>query len=284
MRGWPRHARPGVPGHPQAPTRAGRRAPGTVCRAQQGNRPADGPTVRPLTPPIFHVPKSDVAAHLGDLEGDAEERAVDLVRRYDCSDWPRRCRHYELREAFYVLDLLDRVLTAADRSWAAAGRSLDVGARHWPYLAAQRAAVPGAWDGVELEGHRRYRSLQTRESVARWRLRGWDDCRYHSGSVTALAGPYRLVTWFLPFVTITPLVLWGLRSEEFRPTELLAHTWGLLEPGGLLLVTNQDEDEADAQGRLFAELGITAERLGPLPSPLSPFVHVRHGWLARCPA
>ncbi len=235
------------------------------------------------TPPILFVRPADLAVLLGGLEGEAEARALELVRRYDCSDWGRRCRPYELAETLYVLDLLDRVLTGDERAWAAAGTSLDVGARHWPYLAALRTAVPGAWDGVELEGRRRYRSLQTRESVARWRLRGLAGCRFVTGSVTSLPGPYRLITWFLPFVTLTPLRLWGLPETEFRPVELLTHVWSTLASGGLLLVTNQGPDEHAEQGRLFECVGIAADSLGELPATLSPFRHRRFGWLARRP-
>lgn len=261
-----------------------------VVRPIIPRRPSSGPS-RPssfaptsFTPPMLYVPKADLAAYIGGLDGDAAERAFELTRRFDCSEWSHRCRHYELRESFYVLDLLDRVLPEDLRMWAADGRCLDVGARHWPYLAAQRTAVLAAWDGVELEGRRRYRSLQTRQSVARWRMRGMDDCGYHTGSVTELAGPYRLVTWFLPFVTLTPLVLWGLSEVAFEPASLLEHVWSIIEPGGVLLVTNQDAEEAAEQGRLFDRLGIDAEHIGPLPSPLSPFVHVREGWFARRPS
>lgn len=204
-----------------------------------------------------------------------------LADRYDTSAWRFRCRRHELAENRYVLALLDAALSPEERRWAADGRSLDVGAKNWAYFAAQRSAVPGPWHAVELTGGERHKSFLTREGVARRRLRGLPSCRFVTGDVRDLRGPYRLVTWFLPFVTPGPLRAWGLdEAEHFGPDELLDHVWCLLEPGGVLLVSNQGAREAEIQGELFERHGIAAVALGPLAGQWSPFRHPRPVWRA----
>ncbi len=205
-----------------------------------------------------------------------------LEARYDLRAWRAPLvQRGELAEAWYALDVLDWALPDDVRAHAAGGRSLDVGAKTWAYLAAQVAAVPGRWDAVELTGRVRRHSLLRREQIARRRLAHLDGCRYVTGCVTSMSGPYRLVTWFLPFLTPGPVVAWGLDPDrELRPAELLAHVWSIIEPGGTLLVTNQGERESELQGELFADAGIAAVPLGPAPTTLSPFRSARWAWRA----
>jgi hypothetical protein len=196
-------------------------------------------------------------------------------RRYPTAGWSRSVRPAELAECLYVLELLDAALPSG-----ASGPALDVGSKSWSYLAAQRSVVPGQWDGVELDAHRRIGGLQTRASIARWRLAQHPGCRFIAGSVTDLPGPYGVVTWFLPFVHPEPHRRWGLPDSLFDPAALLRHVWSTVAPGGVLVVSNQGEAEADTQAALFAESGIAVEALGVLAASVSPFRHPRPVWRA----
>lgn len=211
--------------------------------------------------------------------GPGAAHADALCARYgvDLTQWAAICRPEELHESLYVLDLFDLHLSRS----APFGPGLDVGSKNWPYLPALAAAVPGPWTGVELAANRRYATLVTRAAVALRRCRAVGDATYLAGSVTDVESSFGVVTWFLPFVSIGPLRNWGLPDSAFDPCGLLGHVWNLVAPGGLLWITNQNDDEAAAQSRLFEAVGIEVELLGPMQSVLSPFRLTRTGWLAR---
>lgn len=237
-------------------------------------------TVRNLirwTPPTGPVHPTDVPANWP-----SGTRAIEIAERYQVATWRSIIRPWEVAEAAYVLALLDEVVPDELRASGASGRALDVGCKGWSYLAAQRAVVPSPWDGVEIDANRRVGGLQTRASIARWRIaqptaRG---CGFIAGSVSQLPGPYRLVTWFLPFVRPEPHRRWGLPRRLFDPEGLLTHVWSIIEPGGVLIVSNQDAAEAQRQGELFASCEIDAELLGPVAADLSPFTNERPVWRA----
>jgi hypothetical protein len=109
------------------------------------------------------------------------------------------------------------------------------------------------------------------------------NCAFISGDVRTLAGPYSLITWFLPFLTLAPLAAWGLPQRYLAPTELLTHVLSLLSPAGALLVVNQGEAEAQAQAQAFASLRVETQSLGPIRSALSPLTRERYGFLYRAP-
>lgn len=241
-------------------------------------------TVRNLirwTPPMGSVQPTDVLGQWPD-----SARAIELAERYQAATWRSVIRPWEVAEAAYVLALLDEVVPGGLRSSDSGARALDVGCKGWSYLAAQRAVAPMAWDGVELDAHRRVGGLQTRASIARWRTaqRATRGCGFIAGSVTEVSGPYRLVTWFLPFVRPEPHRRWGLPRRLFDPEGLLAHVWSVIEPGGVLVVSNQGLVEAERQGELFAACSMRAELLGPVASDLSPFANERPVWRAIKPS
>jgi hypothetical protein len=226
------------------------------------------------TPPIRSVRPTDVNAALVSLAVPAS-----LARVVDTDRWSTSVRPWEVPETAYVLALMDAVVPAELRHRAA--RGLDVGSKSWSYLAAQRGIVSGQWVGAELDAHRRVGGLQTRASIAHWRLRSFPDCRFIAGSVELVTDSYDVVTWFLPFVTAEPHKRWGLAARAFDPTGLAAHVWSLVAPGGVLVVSNQGDGEAARQAEIFDSLDIDAVCLGPVAGELSPFTNARPVWLAR---
>lgn len=231
----------------------------------------------PLAPPVWKLRRASLERWLAARPPAVRRRAEALAARYDLSRWPQACWPHEIGESLHLLDLCDRHLVGR----VPPGRGLDVGSKNWAYLPALAAAFPHGWDGIELDAQRRYLTLHTRASVARWRARHFPGCRYRAGSVLELAGSWALVTWILPFLTPEALRACGLPAAELRPLELLRHVHGLLVPGGLLFVVNQGAREAALQRALFEEAGIAAEPLGQLDATLSPYRQPRHGWLVR---
>lgn len=213
------------------------------------------------------------------LDHAARQRLIQLSARYSPRAWTALCDADTYHINLYTLDICDRYLGSAP----AAGRGLDIGCKDWDYLPALASWSGLAWDGVEIDAHRRHINLVTRRACGERMAAAFPGSRYLAGSVTGLDERYSLITWFLPFVLPAPLRAWRLPDRLFQPTALLAHTYGLLQPGGRMLIVNQGETEAAAQQRLFSAQGIAAEALGPMESALSPFTQQRYGWLVTRP-
>ena len=217
-----------------------------------------------------------------------QARVDDLAGRYDLAPLAAACGAVERAESLYVLDLLDRHgLADPDRSGA--GRALDVGSKNGAYLPGLATAWPHGWDAVELDAHRRYWTLRTRRAHGEAMAGAFPGCRFHAADVRSLDGSYARITWFLPFVHPDAHAAWGLAPATFAPAELLAHVLERLTPDGRMLVVNQGEAEAEAQGALFArslavastgpDATFTSTALGRIDSDLSPFRKPRFGWI-----
>lgn len=203
-----------------------------------------------------------------------------LEERFELSRWEGLCNAQDWRESLYVLDVLTTYLP----SGLPAGRALDVGSKNGTYLPGLVTAQPRAWEAVELDAHRRYLWGTTRRAYGERMAGALPDCRFVAGDVRTLEGPWAVVTWFLPFLTEAPLRAWGLPARELAPDALLRHVSSRLVPGGALLVVNQGEEEARLQRELFDRLGLSAQTLGRIESPLSPFKRERFGFLFRAPS
>jgi len=200
-----------------------------------------------------------------------------LETRFDLSRWSQCCAAHDWRESLYVLDLLSRLLPAD----LPAGRALDVGSKNGTYLPGLATAQPRGWDAVELDAHRRYLWGTTRRAYGEAMARHFGGCRFIAGDVRSLEGPWAVVTWFLPFLSQAPLESWGLPVRELVPELLLRHVTERIVPGGVLLVVNQGEHEAELQHALFKRLKLKVEVLGKLDSKFSPFRRERFGFLMR---
>lgn len=204
------------------------------------------------------------------------ERLARLRRDYPLARWGEVCSRAEWRENLYILDLLDRHL---GRPAAPIGPCLDIGTKNGVHFPALASYSGQGWDGIELDAYRRYRNLASRRDHGRFMARPFAS-RYLSGSLLALHTPtrYRLITWFLPFITEAPLAAWGLPRRFYQPVALLTRAYELLDAGGTLLIVNQGEWERQVQERLFTATGISARDLGRMQSEFSPFRQPRYGW------
>lgn len=225
----------------------------------------------PFSLPAF---KRTIPFEAVDLVGPARERAARLRESHDLSAWSRCCNAQDWRESLYALDVLSRVLPALPE-----GRGLEVGAKNGSMLPGFVTAVKRSCDAVELDAHRRYLWGSTRRVYGETMARAFPDCRFIAGDVRSLEGPWSVVTWWLPFLTATPLEAWGLPGRFLAPLELLTHVTSRVLPGGVVFIVNQGEAEHELQGRLFREARLEAQSLGKIESVLSPFVKPRFGWL-----
>ncbi|MGE0200524.1 MAG: class I SAM-dependent methyltransferase [Candidatus Melainabacteria bacterium] len=220
--------------------------------------------------------------------------ADDLLARYRLEDFrPTRFRWLETLTVLHHLETLlpDAPSAGGHVHW------LDVGAKNWSYVQALDAfarvglkAPSVSLDGVEVDAYRRYTDGHCRLSYARAFCRHLPDARYVVADIRDWPGRasgegYDVVTCFLPFVFVEPHLAWGLPGNLFSPQAFLSRVLSLLKPGGVLIITNQGEDEASAQAALLAacdgadQLEVT--EYGVLPESLLKYHYPRYGWVVR---
>jgi hypothetical protein len=138
-------------------------------------------------------------------------------------------------------------------------------------------------DGVELDPHRRYADFQTRGQYAQAHIRTIPQAAYHAANILDWRQPAHIVSHFLPFVFREPHLAWGLPIDYFQPQAILNHLLSLLSPGGVLILINQGEVEAEAQATLLHGAAqthaIRYESVGQLPAPFIEYRYPRYGWL-----
>ncbi len=186
-----------------------------------------------------------------------------LERRYHLRDFRGRSTSVEYRESLYVLELMERFFPA--HRLCDPVRALDVGSKNFTYVrglhhffrhAGETAPRQVELTGIEVDPYQVYTDLHSRHDYALYHTRGLDGCRYLAGDVMGRQGRYDAITWFLPFVTEYALRKWGLPGSLFRPEPLLRHIFGLLAPGGVLILSNREEEEREIQAQLLRNLGI----------------------------
>jgi hypothetical protein len=265
------------------------------------------------SPAIFREQPAG-ALDFSDFPTEDAERASDLRARYGLTNLPQRACRQRVMETLTYLDWLDQmaeahpdwfegIFAANSPEGVSAACSLkisahqpklnwlDVGAKNWAYVEALTALAQMHYgeqfrlDGVELDPHRRYTNLQTRGQAAQSFIADMPQARYHPGDIRQWTQPAQLITHFLPFVLEDPHLAWGLPLDYFQPQAILDHLLSLLPPGGLLIVVNQGEWEAETQERLFQAAkenhALEVKALGELPARFIDYQYPRFGWLCR---
>lgn len=110
--------------------------------------------------------------------------------------------------------------------------------------------------GCEVDGHGVYRDGHSRADHARAHAALAGEAEGRVQFVVADAArlqlpPQDVVTMLYPFLSVYPLLQWGLPLSRWRPRRLLRHAVRALRPGGWLVVANQTAAEF---GRLRALL------------------------------
>jgi hypothetical protein len=168
-------------------------------------------------------------------------------------------------------------------AWAPAGtiRALDVGTQNFyaaPALHAfwGRFGVVERLTGIELDAHQVYVDGHSRADHAAFHAAHVPGCRFIAGDVRALSEPVNAITWLLPFLHPEPHLAWGLPAGRHDPDATFAHVWGLLEPGGLMVLANRGELERDAQHALLARMGLKFRPAVAIEDPLVAGRETRH--------
>lgn len=225
-------------------------------------------------------------------QGNINDAARRLIQEYGFSE-STAVSQERLLETLSYLEWLDYSYFQWPEAFASLTnnslRWLDAGAKNWAYVEALTAFIrrhgqPNfKLDGVELDPNRRYINFQTRRQAALSFIRNIPQATYHAGNLLDWPHPVDIISHFLPFVFKDPHLAWGLPLNYFQPQTLLEHLLSRLKPGGLLILVNQGEAEAQAQQ---AMLQLASERfplqwknLGQLPTSFIEYRYPRYGWL-----
>jgi SAM-dependent methyltransferase len=201
------------------------------------------------------------------------ERLQALVAAYR----PALADRYDAANIIENLDVLHLLDTARSLvAWhppATPLRVLDVGSKNF-YYAAALAAFWGAQApvasllGVEIDAYRVYRDGYSRHDYADAYRAGLPGVEFLAADVRAVTDRFDAITLLFPFVIALPLVKWGLPVGLLAPEDVLSHVWGLLEPGGLLIIANQDEAEAAVQDAICERLHVPMAGRAALTDPI----------------
>lgn len=235
-------------------------------------------------------PKSDLFTGRPDAES-LLEREADLLARYDLANLHRQAGRLRYLESLTFLSHAEALLPFDSPVWEVPTPLtwLDVGAKNWGYVdglyALLKARRGSAFEltGLELDGWRIYHDFHSRADYARAYIADKPEARYLVGDVLQHTDTYDVVSCFLPFVFLEPCLAWGLPAEAFQPVRFLQHMAQRVNPGGVLLLVNQDATEAQEQAHLLQTLqhampDITLQWQGALPPSLMPSRYTRQGW------
>lgn len=212
-------------------------------------------------------PQRVVAAH------PRRDRLQELIDRYR----PALADRYDaanVLENLDVLHMLDRCRSLTD--WQPPTtplRLIDVGSKNFYYA----AALAAFWSdqgpvesllGVEVDAYRVYRDGYSRYDYADAYRAGLPGVAFQAADIRAVRQRATAITLLFPFVVALPLVRWGLPIGLLDPDAVLAHVWGLLEPGGQLILVNQDEGEAAVQSTVCERVGVPLAARAVLDDPI----------------
>lgn len=176
-------------------------------------------------------------------------------------------------ENLNLLHTLDRAAGLATWTPPATVRALDVGTQNFYAAAAlhafwSRFAPVELLTGVELDAYQVYVDGHSRADHAAFHSRHVPDTRFLARDVRDFDEPVDAITWLLPFLHPEPHLAWGLPAGRHDPVATFRHVWGLLAPGGLLVIANRGEVERDAQHALLREIGLECRGSAPIADPL----------------
>ncbi len=155
-------------------------------------------------------------------------------------------------------------LDVLDRAWSIAGGRrpermdllCDVGCASFWYAAALEAFFrPRALVGVDVEGYRLFKDGRSRSDYAAGYVGQRANARFVVADYLDYREPADLISAWFPFVTPGALLAWRLPLGLLRPERLMRRIRENLRPGGMFLMVNHGDREAD----IAAPLCVAAE-------------------------
>ena len=183
----------------------------------------------------------------------------------------------------YTKDILERYFLNSQKQNL---QILDIGSKNWFYAKGEHEFFSDfssdfTLDGVELDAYRLYSNFYSRYEVTKYYIKNLKNTNYIVDDLLNIDKKYDYIIWFLPFVTIKPLQIWGLPKKYFCPEKLLNHAINLLNDGGQMIIINQGENEKEIQKQMLEKSGVDFEFLGEIKNEFYNFENKRFGFLVR---
>ncbi|MFM1872327.1 MAG: hypothetical protein RL398_1749 [Planctomycetota bacterium] len=238
-------------------------------------------------PTLANEPKGELFA--GGTGGAGDERAelaVRLRERFGLGELFGRSTRRTYLANLDLLDCLGRFEATAIPPEGPDGvvRAVDVGSGdfHYATALARWLAMGGerarriVLRGLELDGHGIYADGHSRADHAKAHaaLATWDrgHVQYEVADFrTARLPEQDFVSVLYPFVFAYPLLQWGLPLSQWRPAALLERAAEVLRPGGILLIANQTDAEAQKTAELLARAPVARLERASWASRLVPY-------------
>jgi hypothetical protein len=191
----------------------------------------------------------------------ASERAADLTARYRLEPLSKSALYLG---TLFLIDLFDQLYAGKPEYFSPLKgelKVLDVGARDFEaapaiYHALKYRGLEPSLTGIEVDGCRLTASGTTCRDAGLARCAALPGRhRYLVEDVFEHRDRYQMIVWIHPFLDEERLLEWGLPRRFLQPRKMLEHVLSLLEPGGLLMIVNQEKSEREQQRALFDALG-----------------------------
>lgn len=206
-----------------------------------------------------------------------QAEAERLVRCYGLERWAQQSDRTDFAASLFYLQMLERAMEEGGVALPPRVTALDAGCGDWFYVQAlygllqhhgAPAGRPVELDGVELDAWALYEGFHSRYDWARAYAFGCDGAAYLPQDIRRYNRPVDIAFMLFPFLFADDLRRWGLPRRFLRPGDYLRHVWGLVKPGGWLVIANLGEAEREAQHRLLTEGGIPVHWWSMHTSPL----------------
>ncbi len=186
-------------------------------------------------------------------------------------------------ENAYLKDILEKYFLKTPKPNL---KILDIGSKNWFYAKGEHEFFNSfsndfTLKGVELDAYRLYSNFYSRYEVAKYHIKNLKNTQYLADDLLNIQEKFDYITWFLPFITVKPLVFWGLPKKYFQPEKMLLHAYDLLSEGGQMLIINQGANEAKIQKELLQKLDISFVELGKIESEFFEYKNERFGFLIK---
>jgi len=201
----------------------------------------------------------------GQSQSAARQSAAVLLQQYQLEAIYNHSSQDNYCENLFYLDLLVQAFSRSQISLPDPVQVVDIGPSSWFYVRALHQFLR-LWNSptgrkVELVGY----EADPYRVYANWHSR-YDHALAYTANLSGtsyIPEPFKPIrqNWdaallFFPFVFLKDHLEWGLPQDSHNPQKLLEQAWDSLRPGGILLVVNQGQEEAQAQQKMLASANI----------------------------
>ena len=198
----------------------------------------------------------------------AEEKEKFYLERYRFDYLKQNSTRRNYLENLATTELLENFLSSGFDNKESI-KILDIGSKNWFYASGEYHFFKYSGKekevfltGIEIDAFRVYSDFHTRHDYAEFYIKNLENARYIADDFMQHKEKYDYIIWFFPFVTEFPLQEWGLPLSKFKPAEMLLHAYDSLNPGGKILIVNQDEKEYKIQQEFLKKLNLSYEKKG----------------------